>query len=77
MPVSLLGIRRTGGPVPQKKEQGKIMKKKTWFFKGILGITLVFGLFLSACPTDADSGGGQEYTVTFDAQGGNVNPPVI
>jgi uncharacterized repeat protein (TIGR02543 family) len=52
------------------------MKKKTWFFKGIPALMLVFGLLLSACPTDPDPGG-QEYTVTFDAQGGSVNPSTV
>jgi uncharacterized repeat protein (TIGR02543 family) len=60
------------------------MKRKTGFFKGILGqatlvVMLVFGLLLTACPTEGDvnGGGATTYTVTFDAQGGSVSPSTI
>jgi uncharacterized repeat protein (TIGR02543 family) len=54
------------------------MRKKAWFFKnrtalGILGVTLVFGILATGCPTGSEPEPAT-YTVTFDTDGGSPAP---
>ena len=55
--------------------------KNKWFFSGLLGILLVFGLFMAGCSEveDKDNGAGNNssttYTVTYNSNGASGSVP--
>lgn len=56
-----------------RNKQGEKRMKKRTFLTGILGITLVFALILAACENPSTPSPTQ-YTVTFNPDGGSVDP---
>jgi len=46
--------------------------KKNYFLCGILAILLVFGITIISCDNGNGNNGEDEFTVTFDLQGGNI-----
>jgi uncharacterized repeat protein (TIGR02543 family) len=49
--------------------------KSKFFFMGIIGIVLMFGLFIAGCGGGGGPDGGTTYTVTFDTNGGGGSAP--